>query len=95
MEPAAPSRIRLIIEGREAAASGRGERIRRAAELTQADIARAVGVQPAAVSHWETGLRRPLGPAAVRYALTLREIAAHLGGETDPARRDAEEVTPI
>lgn len=67
--------LALVIEAREAAGSGRGERIRRAAGVSQGEIAAVVGVTPACISRWEAGDRRPRGPAAIAYARVLRELA--------------------
>jgi transcriptional regulator with XRE-family HTH domain len=66
--------LSLLIEGRTAANSGRSERLREAAGLTQADLARLVGVTAAAVSRWEAGLRTPRGTSAIAYAKALRRV---------------------
>jgi DNA-binding transcriptional regulator YiaG len=68
----------LIMEARDAASSGKGERLRQAAGLSQGELADAIGVTPACVSRWEAGIRRPRGDAAVRYARALRELAERL-----------------
>ena len=68
----------LIMEARDAAGSGRGERLRQAAGLSQGELAEAIGVTSACVSRWEAGVRRPRGEAAVRYAQALRAIAERL-----------------
>lgn len=41
--------------------------LRVAAGLSQQDMAEAVGVTRAAVSHWENGARRPRGQVLARY----------------------------
>jgi transcriptional regulator with XRE-family HTH domain len=64
----------LIARGRRWGYSGEGRRTRRLASLSQADVAREVGVSTAAVSRWEAGLRRPNGRHAVRYANLLRAL---------------------
>jgi DNA-binding XRE family transcriptional regulator len=66
--------LKLLIEARDAAHSGRGRRVRVAAGLSQAELADAVGVSPVAISRWEADGRRPRGHAAVQYALILREL---------------------
>jgi DNA-binding transcriptional regulator YiaG len=66
--------IRLLIEAREAAKSGRAERVRVAAGLSQAEIAAAIGVTAPCVSRWEAGDRRPRGAAAIAYARLLQEL---------------------
>ena len=68
----------LLIEARDATRSGRGERLRVAAGLSQGEMAAAIGVTPACISRWEAGDRRPRGAAAVAYAQLLRELAAHM-----------------
>jgi len=65
----------LLVEGRTAASSGRGQRLRESAGLNQSDLARLVGVTPATINRWESGARCPSGPAAAAYAQALRKIA--------------------
>jgi DNA-binding transcriptional regulator YiaG len=68
----------LLLEAREAARSGRGERLRVAAGLSQGEVAGAVGVTSACISRWEAGDRRPRGDAALAYAQLLRELAERM-----------------
>jgi DNA-binding transcriptional regulator YiaG len=68
-------RALLIIEAREAASSGRGERLRRAAGLSQGELGEAIGVAGSTVCRWEAGIRHPRGEAAVRYAEAIRALA--------------------
>lgn len=68
----------LLIDGRSAAASGRGTQLRERAGLNQSEMARLAGVTPAAICRWESGTRTPSGPAAVAYAKALRQIAREL-----------------
>jgi transcriptional regulator with XRE-family HTH domain len=80
--------VAMLIEARAAARSGHAARVRTAADLTQAEVARLVGVTPAAVSLWESGSRRPRGEAALRWARLLRDleqIATGDGGAIDDA----------
>ena len=65
----------LLVEARESARSGRARRVRELAGVSQAMLGLAVGVDGSAISRWERGLRAPRGPAAVRYAQTLRVLA--------------------
>jgi transcriptional regulator with XRE-family HTH domain len=67
--------LELLVEGRAAAESGRGARLREAARLSQSDLARIVGTTPATISRWEAGLRKPRGSLAVAYAQALRKVA--------------------
>ena len=64
----------LLIEGRAAAQSGRGARIRKLSGLTQEEMARLVGVTPAAISRGEAADRVPSGKTAAAYAKTLRRL---------------------
>jgi transcriptional regulator with XRE-family HTH domain len=48
--------------------------LREAAGLSQADIAAALGVSPAAVSRWEAGKRAPRGPWADLYRELLQSL---------------------
>jgi len=63
------------IQGREWARSGRGARIRRNAGVTQAQLARELGVDTATVSRWERNERAPRDAQAVRYARALKALA--------------------
>ena len=49
--------LQLLIEVRQAIATGRAARVRELAGLSQAEVASLVGVTPAAVSRWEAGIR--------------------------------------
>lgn len=66
----------LLIEVRQATASGRAARLRELSGLSQAEIAELVGVTAACVSRWEAGDRRPTGKQALNYGRALRQIAA-------------------
>jgi len=68
----------LITQAREAARSGAAAELRRACQLSQAEIARSVGVTPSAVAHWEAGIRLPRGAAAVRYGQLLEMLEARV-----------------
>ena len=61
---------------RRLAAEGALRATRERARLSQADVARAVSVTPAAVSRWEAGVRRPRGEAAKRLAALMRALDA-------------------
>jgi len=52
--------------------------LRREARLSMAEIGAAVNVSEGTVSRWETGLRRPRGEAAERYAALLRQLEVDL-----------------
>jgi transcriptional regulator with XRE-family HTH domain len=69
------SELSLLIEGRSAASTGRGARMRETAGLSQAELARLVGVTSAAISRWEAGERVPSETYSIRYARALRKIA--------------------
>ena len=67
--------LTLAIEGREWARSGRGARIRRVAGITQAQLARELGVTSTSISRWERGERVPRDRQAARYAQVLKTLA--------------------
>jgi DNA-binding transcriptional regulator YiaG len=69
------SDLALLVEAREAASSGRGVDIRCQAGLSQGELARAAGVNTAAVSRWEGRARKPSGRAALKYARVLRVLS--------------------
>ena len=50
-------------------------RIRERAQLSQGDIANALGVDWSAVSRWEAGLREPTGANLLSYADLLDRLA--------------------
>ncbi len=59
------------------------QRIREAAGVTKAEVARELGVSPAAVHNWEHGARQPRRGMAIAYRLVLDElqtVAAPAGG---------------
>jgi transcriptional regulator with XRE-family HTH domain len=64
---------------RTAIRSGLAADLRVAAELSQAEVAAAIGVTPTAVQKWESGRRMPRGQVAVRYARFLVQLADALG----------------
>jgi DNA-binding transcriptional regulator YiaG len=55
-----------------------GRDVRRRAGLSQADIARQLGVHEATVSRWERGARSPSSAAARQYAELLRQLGEML-----------------
>ena len=61
------SRMRNLVAG------GLVGPLRRAAGLTQLEIAHDVGVHPSTVAYWERG-HMPRGDAAVRYARLISEL---------------------
>lgn len=64
-------RLMRLAAARRLASTGEALRIREAAGLTRAEVARVVGVDRATVSRWEDGSRRPTGDAALRFAELL------------------------
>lgn len=68
--------IRLVIEARAAASSGRGRRLRTNARISQREFAQLVGVSQVAIHRWERGEHLPTGERAVAYARALREFEA-------------------
>jgi DNA-binding XRE family transcriptional regulator len=74
--PLNTSQLALLVEARKAVRSGQAARTRRAAGLSQAELAQAVGVSAPAISRWESGKRQPHGRAAIRYAQVLRMLDA-------------------
>lgn len=52
--------------------------LRKMADLSQEDEARALGVSRAAVSRWENGSRRPTGTHLIAYAELMGELRRRL-----------------
>jgi DNA-binding transcriptional regulator YiaG len=74
----------LVAEGRTAGRSGRGRRIRRAAQLSMSDVARELGVSLDSIQRWEWGVRQPRAEQAVLYALLLRRLEKYDDGGAGP-----------
>jgi transcriptional regulator with XRE-family HTH domain len=66
--------LEALLSARNAAADGTGRRLREAAGLTQGELAGLIGMDQSQLSRWEAGLRRPRGPAAIRWARALRVL---------------------
>jgi DNA-binding transcriptional regulator YiaG len=66
----------ILAAARAAAADGSARALRQAARLTCAEVARAVGVSPSAISMWERGCRVPRGAGALAYGNLLAVLAA-------------------
>lgn len=54
--------------------SGETRQRRRCAHLSQAELARALGVSPSTIARWEAGTRVPRADLALRYAKLLASI---------------------
>jgi transcriptional regulator with XRE-family HTH domain len=61
---------------RRALADGTARRLREAAGLSLADVARPAGVTAATISRWESGTRTPRAEQALRYAAVLKALQA-------------------
>jgi DNA-binding XRE family transcriptional regulator len=72
--------LKRLSAARRWAKNGTARRVRELCELTQAEIAEVVGVDPSTVALWETGQRTPSGDAAKAYARTLVELGVNLPG---------------
>lgn len=60
---------------------GFGERLRKLREIrgmSQSDLAKAIGCEPSAISHWETGEREPTLTNLLRLAEGLRLTPGNL-----------------
>jgi DNA-binding XRE family transcriptional regulator len=68
--------VTLLIEARQACMTGAGARLRKQAGLTKSEVARVVGVTPAAGLRWESGVARPGEHNALAYGRLLRQLAA-------------------
>jgi transcriptional regulator with XRE-family HTH domain len=73
-----------LILARRLARSGTARRIRLAAGLTQAELARAIGCSHTAVSQIERGLRSPRPELALRYASVLSRMLPEIAVEDGP-----------
>ncbi|MFD7225500.1 helix-turn-helix domain-containing protein [Streptomyces sp. NPDC059892] len=66
--------------------------LREQAQLSKAQVARALGVSPSTVSAWEAG-RDPAGEVRVKYAYLLDGLSAKLATDTTPETEPAVEST--
>jgi transcriptional regulator with XRE-family HTH domain len=82
------SDTRLLLEARDAARTGRAQRIREATGLSQSEVARLAGVRPSTVNRWEKRQRVPHGDVAVRWARVLRDLGDYLASPTDHLNDD-------
>jgi transcriptional regulator with XRE-family HTH domain len=71
----------VLVWARAAIRSGVAADLRIAAELSQAEVAEAVGVTSSAICKWEAGQRVPRGGAAVRYSRFLESLVNALAKE--------------
>jgi DNA-binding XRE family transcriptional regulator len=73
----AMSREELLaaVRARTLLASGKARDIRERAGVSRDDAGRAIGASGAAITHWESGLRRPRTELAARYGQLLDELA--------------------
>jgi DNA-binding XRE family transcriptional regulator len=63
------------VRARTLLASGKARDIRERAGVSRDDASRAIGASGAAITHWESGLRRPRTELAARYGQLLDELA--------------------
>ena len=64
-----------ISRARALAASGQAREIRVRAGVSQAEMAKAIGVDPSSVTHWENRRRIPRGDVALKYGRLLDRLA--------------------
>ncbi len=73
-----PPALRAEILARLAVRMGAARGLREAADLSQSDVARHLGMSQAAISRYEAGSSRPTGPVGARYLAFLAQL---MGGE--------------
>lgn len=74
--PAAIEEVQELARVRRLLRSGQAQLIRREADVSQGDVARALGVAPATVSRWEAGTRIPRGQIARNYGRLLEGLSS-------------------
>lgn len=67
-----PNELQRLARVRDQCASGEAKRLREDAGLSLSEVASSVGVDTSSVWRWESALRRPRGPAALRYERLLQ-----------------------
>jgi DNA-binding transcriptional regulator YiaG len=74
--PAVIEEVQELARVRRLLRSGQAQLIRREADVSQGDVARALGVAPATVSRWEAGTRIPRGQIARNYGRLLEGLSS-------------------
>lgn len=64
----------LLYAAERYATTGDGRRIREAADVSMADVARAINAPESTISRWETSKHLPRGEAAMRWAELLGRL---------------------
>jgi|SRR5919108_30548 transcriptional regulator with XRE-family HTH domain len=67
-------RLLAALEARAAIREGRLRELRRRHGFSECELAAAVGVDPSALSRWETGARAPRLDAAARLGIVLQAL---------------------
>src|SRR4051794_27368464 len=85
--------VERLAQARALVAAGEARRIRQAADLSLAEVSRAVGVDLSTVGRWERRERVPRGAAALKYAELLprlQKLTDAIGGVAlwTPSRAD-------
>jgi DNA-binding XRE family transcriptional regulator len=75
LDPVRHADLSLIAQTQADLASGKAREARKAARVTQADLAEALGVSRQAVTGWESGQRVPSSAHALAYGRLLRQLA--------------------
>jgi transcriptional regulator with XRE-family HTH domain len=73
--------IELLVRLRRWCQDGTARSIRKAARLSQRELAEALGTDGGTLSHWETGRRVPRSERAIAYAKRLDRLADATGAE--------------
>lgn len=76
MAPTTAPSLALV---RRLLASGEARRVREAAGLSRADIARDLGVDESTVQRWEAGARSPRAEVGLKYGEMLGELLQIVG----------------
>ncbi len=84
MAEASPTSVLDLARLRADMASGRARSIRVAANLSQSEVAAAIGASRCTIASWEQGYRRPWGVLALRYMALLDALERQLGAEARP-----------
>jgi transcriptional regulator with XRE-family HTH domain len=74
--------VALLIRGRQLGSEGRGRRLRERAGLSVSELSRALGVDVATLSRWETGKAKPRPEGALKWAAVCDVIEQALGSNT-------------
>jgi len=69
----------ILVKARKYALDGTGARVRKAANLSQYEVAKVIGRSNVCVHRWEKGEHQPHGEAALRWVALIDALSEQVG----------------